>query len=183
MMESMGKTKQEFMRMMSMIGKQWGLGEPVGKIWGLLLFEGLSLSQREIARECNYSLSLVSPSLAFLEKMGLISVVGRRGKERLYGATSSFLEAFEKILGNFVQLSVEPVIELLSKAKEAGNEHTKKKLENIINEYKKAVILSNFFLWLIKTKKALTVKQLIKVLKMRDIYARTKKASYQTPVV
>ncbi|MCD6478903.1 MAG: ArsR family transcriptional regulator [Candidatus Diapherotrites archaeon] len=182
-MESMKKTKQEFITMMSRIGKQWGLGEPIGRIWGLLLFEGSPLSQREIARECNYSLSLVSPSLAFLEKMGLISVVGRRGKERLYRATSSFLEAFEKILNNFVQLSIEPVIELLSKAKEAGSEHTKKKLENIINEYKKAVILSNFFLWLIKTKKALTVKQLVKVLKMHDVYARTRKAHFSMPAV
>ncbi len=182
-MKSIEKARQEFMAMMGRIGKQWGLGEPIGRIWGLLLFEGSPLSQKEIAKKCNYSLSLVSPSLAFLEKMGLISVVGRRGKERLYRATSSFLEAFEKILNNFVQSSVEPVIELLSRTKEAGSERTKKRLEEIINEYKKAVILSNFFLWLIKTKKALSVRQLVKILKTHNVYAQTKKGSYQTPIV
>jgi len=182
-MNAMQKTKLEFMAMMTKIGKQWGLGEPVGKVWGLLLFEDQPLSQREIASECNYSLSLVSPSLTFLEKMGLIGIVEKRGREKLYGATLSFLEAFEKILSNFMQLSVEPVIQLLSKVKNTGDKKAEKKLQKIMNEYKKTVILSNFFLKLIKTKKALNVRQLSKLFSKEGIHVSPKELLDKMPAI
>ena len=182
-MKSIQKTKLEFMTMMTKIGKQWGLGAPVGKIWGLLLFEDQPLSQQEIADECSYSLSLVSPSLTFLEKMGLIGITEKRERENMYTATLSFLEAFEKILGNFMQLSVEPVIELLSKVKGAGDKQTAKKLQNVMNEYKKTVILSNFFLKLIKTKKTLSVRQLSKLVDKGENYVFSKTLFDKVPAV
>ena len=182
-MNNIKKTKLEFMTMMSKIGKQWGLGEPVGKVWGLLLFEDQSLSQREIANECNYSLSLVSPSLTFLEKMGLIGIVEKRGREKMYAATLSFLEGFEKILRNFMQLSVDPVIDLLSEIKNTGDKKVEKKLEKVMNEYKKTVILSNFFLNLIKTKKALDIKQLSKLFGRGGIRVRPKALLDKMPTI
>ncbi len=83
-MKEIQETKLEFMTMLSRIGKQWGLGEPTGRIWGLLLFENKPLSQKEIAKECKYSLSLVSPSLSFLEKIGLIGSTTKCKKNTSY---------------------------------------------------------------------------------------------------
>jgi len=83
-MDNINDVKKKFIGQIALIGKHWGLGEPAGRVWGLMLFEKNPLSQREISKECNYSLSLVSPSLTILENWGLIGVVEKRGREKLY---------------------------------------------------------------------------------------------------
>ena len=182
-MDKLEKTKNQFMNQVASIGKQWGLGESVGRVWGLLLFEDEPLSQKEIAKECKYSLSLVSPSIKFLEKMGLVGIVGKREREKLYVATLSFLEAFEKILSNFLQLNIEPIIDLLSEAEKTGDKKTAKRLKKITNEYKKTLIFSNFLLSLIKTKKVLDVRQLSKLLERGENHAGSKMLLNKMPVV
>ena len=160
-MKRMNEVKQRFMAQLALIGKHWGLGEPAGRVWGLLLFEENPLSQREIARECNYSLSLVSPSLTILEKWGLIRSVGKRGREKLYDATTSFLEAFEKLLKNFTESEIEPIISTLSSAEDSK---TRKRTTLLSSEYKKMLLFSQFFSRIIKAKRTLGLEQLKKSL-------------------
>ncbi len=179
-MSKVKEIKNRFVNHVALIGKQWGLGEPAGRVWGLLLFENRSLTQSEIAEECNYSLSLVSPSLTILEKWGLIAAVEKRGRERLYKATMSFLEAFEKILRNFMEFNIEPIIEMLSEAKD---KETKKRLQKLLSEYKKTSLLSKFFLGLIRAKKTLSLEQLKKVLGEGELIALQRKISKKMPTI
>jgi len=175
-MNEVEKTREMFVNKIASIGKQWGFGEPAGRVWGLLLFEDTPLSQREIAEQCNYSLSLVSPSLTFLEKLGLIAVVEKRNREKLYNATLSFLDAFEKLLTNFMETSIEPIISLLSGTKE-------KKKQKLLSEYKRTLLFSRFFLGLIKAKKTLSVEQLKKVLSKGEFHAIQQKLSQKMPSI
>jgi DNA-binding transcriptional regulator GbsR (MarR family) len=131
--------KQKFIQRTGQITKQWGLGEPVGKIWGLLLFENRALSQREIAEQINYSLSLVSPNLTLMETLGLVSIVGKNGRETQYGAVPSFIVTFEKIVKNFIDKEVQPLVNLLdSNIASIKDNDTKKRFENMLVEYRNA---------------------------------------------
>ena len=86
--------EKEFMNRISRICKQWGFGEPAGRIWGLLLLKNKPLTQKEIVEESGYSLSLVSPNLNILQKFGMVSIIGKQGKKRLYLSPTSFIESF-----------------------------------------------------------------------------------------
>ena len=141
--------KQEFIQKTGRITKQWGLGEPVGKMWGLLLFENRALSQKEIANQINCSLSMVSPNLTLMENLGLVSIIGKNGREKQYGAVPSFIVTFEKIIRNFIDKEVNPLINLLdSNISSIKDEDTQDRFKNMLNEYKSAgesiKMLSNF---------------------------------------
>ncbi len=179
-MTEMKKIRQDFINHVALIGKRWGLGEPAGKVWGLLLFEESPLPQREIAEKCNYSLSLVSPSLTILQKLGLIGVVEKRGREKLYNAKTSFLEAFEKLFKNFMEMDIEPIIATLSNAE--GKEG-RKRIQTLINEYKKMLLFSQFFSALINAKKTLSLKQVKKLLNKGELRTIQQKLSHKMPSV
>lgn len=130
------KFRTEFIRRTGRITKQWGLGEPVGKIWGLLLFENKVLTQKEISEAIGYSLSLVSPSLNLMERLGFVSIVGKSGKEKQYGAVPSFIITFEKIVRNFISKEVDPLINLLqTNINSMNDENTKKRFQDMLTEY------------------------------------------------
>jgi len=131
--------RTEFIRKTGRITKQWGLGDPVGKIWGLLIFENKPLTQKEIAKAIESSLSLVSPSLNLMENLGLVSSLGKNGKEKQYGAVPSFISVFEKIVKNFIKKEVHPLVNLLeSNIETLEDENKKKRFEDMLVEYKKA---------------------------------------------
>ena len=90
------------------------------------------------------------------------------------------LEAFEKILRNFMELNIEPIIEMLSEAKD---KETKKRLQKLLSEYKKTSLLSKFFLGLIRAKKTLSLEQLKKVLGEGELIALQRKISKKMPTI
>ncbi len=175
-MNSLKEAKKKFIGQIALIGKHWGLGEPASRVWGLMLFEETPLSQREISKECNYSLSLVSPSLALLKNRGLIRVVEKRNREKLYSATTSFLEAFEKLLKNFMESDIEPIIATLSNAKGKSAE---KRLQKLSGEYKKMLLFSQFFSGLINAKRTLSPNQLKKLLGGSELHAIPQRLSHK----
>ena len=133
------KFKNEFIRRIGRMAKQWGLGEPVGKIWGLLLFENKALTQREIAKQLNCAVSLVSPSINLMDNLGFVSITGKNGREKQYGAVPSFIVTFDKIVRNFIDKEVNPLVNLLdSNINLIKDDNTKKRFENMLIEYKKA---------------------------------------------
>ena len=147
--------KKEFIQRTGRIGKQWGIGEPVGKIWGLLLLENKSLSQRDIAKHLDCSLSLISPSLTLMQQMGMISVVGKNGREKQYGAVVSFIDTFENVLKNWVNVEVKPLINLLESNIKNSDEKTKKRLNELIGEYKRTGRIFNILSKIMVAKKSL----------------------------
>lgn len=155
--------KDEFIHRVGKIGKQWGLGEPAGRVWGILLFNKKPLTQKEIASQCRYSLGLVSPSLTILENLGMISIIMKRGKVKLYGAVASFMESFEKLVRNFMEQDVRPLIFLLeSNLEKIKDKEVKARLEFLIKDYKRVNIILNFFSKILSAKKSFSLAKLKK---------------------
>ncbi|MDP2907137.1 MAG: hypothetical protein Q8O03_04310 [Nanoarchaeota archaeon] len=157
------KFRDEFINRVGRIGKQWGLGEPAGRIWGILLFNARPLTQKEIAKQCDYSLSLVSPSLRILENLGVVIVVGKKDKEKQYEVFASFIGSFERLITNFMEVDVKPIIELLSsEVDKIEDKAVKERIEMLIKDYKKMGLMLAFFSKLLATKKSLSVQNLKK---------------------
>lgn len=155
--------RQEFIQRTGRIGKLWGVGEPVGRIWGLLVLENRPLTQKEISRQVNCSLSLVSPSLTIMEQLGMVSIVGRNGREKQYGAVVSFIDTFENLLKHFVEVEINPLIALLyANYVEAEDKSKKERLDRLIKEYKKTNLILTELYRIVAVKKKISFDELQK---------------------
>lgn len=154
MANNITKTEKNFIDRTGKISKQWGLGEPAGRVWATLLFADLPISQREIAEKTSYSLSLVSPSLKILEKLDMIRAIRGKGKEKLYEAAVSFIEAFNELIKRFLEQEVKPLIGQLENINEVHDINKKKKLAKLVKEYKSLEMYLGLFTKLMFMKKA-----------------------------
>ncbi len=128
---------REVLDSLAKIGKQWGLGESVGRVWGFLLFKSCPVTQREIEEGTGYSRGLVSRSLKRLE-LGPMIEVTREGREILYFANTSLAEGFGELMKHFLTDRIKPMIELLSdNSDKIGDEKVRATFLALINEYKK----------------------------------------------
>ena len=119
------------------ISKQWGLGEPVGRVWGFLLFKSIPVTQKEVEKGTNYSRGLVSRSLKKLKEFNMIFTI-KKGKEFYYSTNASLINGFNKMIKNFLEVEVKPLIESLSKNfKKIEDITVKKNIRRTINEYKR----------------------------------------------
>ncbi len=119
------------------ISKQWGLGEPIGRVWGFLLFKSVPITQKEIEQGTSYSRGLVSRSLKKLKGLDMV-LVNRQGKEFYYSTSASLIKGFNKVTKNFLEDEIKPLIESLSKNLDKVNDTAvKKNIRRMINEYKK----------------------------------------------
>ncbi len=109
----MSEVMQEVLDSLAKIGKQWDLGESVGRVWGFLLFKSCPVTQREIVEGTGYSRGLVSRSLREL-KRGPTIEERREGRETLYSVNTSLTESFGELLKRFLAGNIKPMIELLS---------------------------------------------------------------------
>jgi DNA-binding transcriptional regulator GbsR (MarR family) len=150
MAENITKIEKDFIDRTGKVSKQWGLGEPAGRVWATLLFADLPLSQREIAKKTGYSLSLVSPSLRILEKLGMIRPIRGKGREKLYELALSFIEAFNVIIKRFLQNDVQPLIQGLGDIKDIDKNPKLSKLEG---EYRQLETYLSWFEKMIFMKK------------------------------
>ncbi len=154
------------------ISKQWGLGESVGRVWGFLLFKSVPTTQKEIEKGVNYSRGLVSRSLKKLKKLDIIFVT-KKDKEFYYSTNASLIKGFNKVIKNFLETEVEPLIEHLSK--ESGKIKdgvVKKNINKMINEYKK---LSLGILVFSKTMKSFSLLSIGNLTKMVKKYSKKEK--------
>jgi DNA-binding transcriptional regulator GbsR (MarR family) len=154
-MKNMTKTERDFIDRTGKISKQWGLGEPAGRVWAALLFADLPLSQKEIADKTGYTLSLVSPSLKILEKLSMIRSIRGKGRKRLYELAISFIEAFNIMIRRFLVNDVSPLIMELEGIKDINK---KPKLLKLTDEYKQMEMYLNWFGKMISMKKVTSKK-------------------------
>ncbi len=155
MTKDITKIEKDFIDNTGRISKQWGLGEPAGRVWGALLFANSSLSQKEIAKKTGYSLSLVSPSLKILDNLNMIRPIRGDGREKSYELALSFIEAFSVMIKRFLHNDIQPLI--------VGLEHVKdidknKSLLQLTKEYKQLEIYLSRFEKMISLKKAASEK-------------------------
>ncbi len=150
MAQNVTKNEKDFIDRIGKISKQWGFGEPTGRVWATLLFADSTLSQKEIAKKTGYSLSLVSPSLKILEKLNMIRSIRGKGREKLYELAMSFIEAFNVIIKRFLECDVQPLIKGLEQIKGANKNQ---RLLKLTNEYKQMELYLNLFGKMITMKK------------------------------
>ena len=160
MIKDITKVEKNFIDKIGKISKQWGLGEPAGRVWATLLFADSPLSQREIAEKTDYSLSLVSPSLKILEKLNMVRSIRGKSKEKLYELAVSFIEAFNELVKRFLEQDIKPLIETLKEVKEVDNTN---KMKRLIQEYKRLEMYLTLFTKLMLMKKV-TVEKVRKIL-------------------
>jgi len=128
--------KEEFVQRMGKICKQWGLGEPAGKVWAILMLNKDCLTQKEIARQCRYSLGLVSPSIKILESLGMITNIGKKGKEKIYRVTVSAMDFFGRLICNFMEQDIRPMLSLLeSNIRQIEDQGVKARVKQLIRDY------------------------------------------------
>jgi DNA-binding transcriptional regulator GbsR (MarR family) len=151
MAKNIMKMEKSFIDRTGKISKQWGLGEPAGRVWAALLFADKALSQRQIAEKTNYSLSLVSPSLKILEKLNMVRSIRGKGKEKLYELAMSFIEAFSAIIKRFLETDIHPLIKQLEKVKDTNSKNPK--LFKLVGEYKQLEMYLSWFEKMILMKK------------------------------
>ena len=160
MVKDITKIEKNFIDKIGKISKQWGLGEPAGRVWATLLFTETPLSQRKIAEKTDYSLSLVSPSLKILEKLNMVRSIRGKSKEKLYELAVSFIEAFNELVKRFLEQDIKPLIETLKEVKEVDNTN---KMKRLIQEYKRLEMYLTLFTKLMLMKKV-TVEKVRKIL-------------------
>lgn len=108
--KSINDVERDFVYRTGKIGKQWGLGEPTGKIWATLLFAKKPISQREIAERTGYSLSLISPTLKILVNLDMARILKGENKENNYELTSTLNDAFAGLMKRFLERDVKPLV-------------------------------------------------------------------------
>jgi len=128
---------REVLDSLAKIGKQWGIGESVGRVWGFLLFKSCPVTQREIEEGTGYSRGLVSRSLGKLKKGPMIRVE-REGREIRYSVNTSLTNSFGELLKRFLAENIKPIIELLSTSRDKVRDaKVKENFTAVLHEYRK----------------------------------------------
>jgi len=128
---------QEVLDSLAKMGKQWGLGAPVGRVWGFMLFKSCPVTQKEIGEGTGYSSGLISRSLSELKRINMITVA-TGGRESRYSINTSLINGFSAFLQLFLEDEVKPMIELLSENSDKTEDvKVRKSFHELINEYKK----------------------------------------------
>ncbi len=135
--DNMNEAMREVLDSLAKIGKQWGIGESVGRVLGFLLFKSCPVTQREIEEGTGYSRGLVSRSLGKLKKGPMIRVE-REGREIRYSINTSLTESFGDLLKRFLAENIKPTIELLSTSLDKiGDAKVKETFTAMLHEYRK----------------------------------------------
>ena len=128
---------REVLDSLAKMGKQWDLGESVGRVWGFLLFKSCPVTQREIEEGTGYSRGLISRCLKVLKRGPMIEVK-REGREIRYSVNTSLTDSFGELLKRFLADNIKPMIELLSTSQDKiGDAKVKETFHALVNEYKK----------------------------------------------
>lgn len=132
--QSVSDVEKDFVYRTGKIGKQWGLGEPTGKIWATLLFAKKPVTQKEIAEKTGYSLSLISPTLKILVNLDMARIQKGNNKENTYELTSTLNDAFSGMMKRFLERDVKPLVAKLEDISGAypDNKNVKRSLDEYV---------------------------------------------------
>jgi DNA-binding transcriptional regulator GbsR (MarR family) len=131
--EIVGEISEELGRACGMLG----LPGDIGKVWSNLYFKN-SMTQEQIKEEVGCSLSAVSQSLNFLEKIGLIYISGKAERKNIYSAETCISKIKRNHMENALRFYINPVCDLLaSRIEDISDKELKKKVANLKNFYSK----------------------------------------------
>ena len=122
------------------VGKQCGMGESVGRIWGFLLLNSCPVTQKEIEDGTGYSRGLISQCLQGMEERTVVEVK-RGGRENGYSINSSLATSFGELVGRQYEERIKLIINFLSEITDTiTDEKLRDSLCALMNEYKKLSI-------------------------------------------
>jgi len=128
---------QEVLDSLAKMGKQWGLGVPVGRVWGFMLFKSCFVTQKEIEEGTGYSRGLISRSLSKLKRINMVNVA-TEGREFHYSVNTSVINGFSEFLKLFLVDDIKPMLELLSENLDKTEDvKVRERFHALINEYKR----------------------------------------------
>lgn len=133
----MSDVMREVLDSLAKMGKQWGLGAPVGRVWGFMLFKSYPVTQREIEEGTGYSRGLISISLRKLERANMINVISDR-RELHYSLNTSLTDSFKELVKRFLKDNLKPMIELLSETVDKVQDpKVRETFLTLLHEYRK----------------------------------------------
>ena len=119
------------------VGKQCGMGESVGRIWGFLLLSSCPVTQKEIAYGTGYSRGLISHCLQGMEQRTVVEVT-RGGRENGYSINSSLATSFGELVGRQYEERIKLIIDFLSEITDSITDaQLRESLCALVDEYKK----------------------------------------------
>jgi len=131
---------QEALDSFARAGKQMGVGESVGRIWGFLLLKVSPVTQREIEEGTGLSRGLISKCLQGMVERTVVEVK-RGGRENLYYINPSLATSFGELVGRQYKERIKMVIDFLSKfSATIQDKQLRASFRSIIGEYKKVSI-------------------------------------------
>ena len=121
-------------------GKQLGVGESVGRIWGFLLLQSGPVTQKEIEAGTGLSRGLISQCLRGMEERTVVSV-DRSGRENHYSINPSLATSYGALVARQYEDRVKWVIEFLAEfSTTLRDTQLRESVRSIISEYKKVSI-------------------------------------------
>ena len=122
------------------VGKQVGMGESVGRIWGFLLLNSCPVTQKEVEAGTGYSRGLISQCLRGMEERTVVNVE-KMGREKRYSINPSLATSFAELVGLQYDDRLRHMIEILSGLSDAVDDSSlRESIHSIISEYKKLSI-------------------------------------------
>jgi len=117
-MEREKKIKERIYSIFADLANCLGYSDVYGRVIACLLIHNNPVSLSEVARETNYSPSMVSLSIDFLESIGMVKKVKKPGDRKLYlQATGNLLDAVKKIIIDKVEKKVNETLEEFSECR------------------------------------------------------------------
>jgi len=160
----LGLAEKEFLNMLSSLTYSIGLGEAAGKVWGVLALVGRPLSQAEIASMTGYSVPVVNTTLSALENWGFVVRAGKRGRTKLYKASSTFVDMLENFLKNLLERRVSAIASFLRENIDSFKPEYRESALRLLKEYEKAKLLITLVIASLKKWKSSSEEEMVKEL-------------------
>lgn len=147
--------KDEFIDVVTEINKAKGLDELSSKLIGILFIEPEEIPLEELAQRTGYSLSAVSTSMKFLEKVELVSRIKKPKSKKVYfymkkDLIGNFVDLMAKKSNQVIQLIKNRLPLIIEKYKLEKSETAKKELAILENYYRQMLVTEKIMVKLIQ---------------------------------
>ncbi len=128
---------KELARDIGRVYTEFGFPETTGQVWVILHFTG-PMTQSELKKELDCGIGSISQSLKVLEKIGAIKIIGKKGRQRVYGVEDSIRKVTKKKIDMALNNILFPINQALENSiKKVKNKDTKEKMNKLKSKFSK----------------------------------------------
>jgi len=161
--ENLGEVEKEILNLLARLTFSIGLGEAVGMVLGTLILLKTPLSQRDISILTGYSPGIVSMSLSKLENLGIVRVVKKVGKKKLYIVTSNLLDIIEVFLRETLDKQLLTLSRYIQDHLSSLNDATRNNVIALLDEARKSRYALQLAVMLFRKLSSLSLREVLKV--------------------